>query len=56
MIIRDKIDKGNLFLVEQDLPTTTFYEIYRNNQKVFQGRDFNEAITEWTIIIKMYVK
>ena len=52
MIIRDKIEKKSLYFVEQDLPKVTFYEIYRNTQKVFQVKNnFDKALTEWCKVV-----
>ena len=52
MIIRDKIEEHNLFFVEQDLPNCTFYEIYHNNEKLFQIKNkFETALAEWCKII-----
>ena len=52
MIIRDKIEEKSLYFVEQDLPKVTFYEIYKNTQKVFQVKNnFNAALAEWCKIV-----
>ena len=52
MIIRDKIEEKSLYFVEQDLPKVTFYEIYRNTQKVFQVQNnFDKALTEWCKVV-----
>jgi len=56
MIIRDKIEDKNLYFVEQDLPKVTFYEIYHNNEKLFQIKNnFEVALAEWCKIINQYL-
>ena len=52
IINRDKIEEKSLYFVEQDLPKVTFYEIYKNTQKVFQVKNnFNAALAEWCKIV-----
>ncbi len=56
MIIKDKIEEYGLYFVEQELPNATFYEIYKNTQKVFQVKNkFEVALKEWCKVISQTV-
>lgn len=56
MIIRDKIEEYGLYFVEQDLPKTTFYEVYRNGEKLYQSKNnFDNALRVWCETIQKYV-
>lgn len=52
MIIRDKIEEYGLYLVEQDLPKVSFYEIYQNTHKIYQIKNnFDIAVQEWCKVV-----
>lgn len=52
MRILDKIEEIGLYLIEQDLPKVTYYEIYQNTQKVCQVKNnFDKAVVEWSKLV-----
>lgn len=52
MRILDKIEEIGLYLIEQDLPKVTYYEIYQNTQKVCQVKNnFDKVVVEWSKLV-----
>lgn len=47
MQIKDSIEPHNMYFVEQDLDRVVLYEIYRNNKKIYQSKNYDDALQTW---------
>lgn len=55
MEILDQITLHNLYFVRQDLPKSDYYEIYRNNKRIYYVRSsYETALKEWCNTVQVY--